>query len=395
MAGVRHGIAALIMACVVHAALAAEPRPVKLLVILRTTESPHHIHQPYPDTDFRSGAPYHQKWAGLGLPFERAFQKTLDGFDRDPALVAALTRAFRERAPFVEVATSADRARYIRRAPFDSPTGVARAEGYDFVLALYENFVGLAARDFHDHDAGLFTPAFAVSYSLHDLADGRRIARGFVHDTGVRRENLDTALHDPVLFTETWPYLCYVTANSMVDELVRKDGVHTMAVRVGRGADFPAVRDDIEAYRRRLAWRLEPASGWVERRTASSFTRVMFPRGDRALVLQMQIDAELMLPALRPDVRSTQEFVVQYDRQRFTMMPDAPITPFADVTAPGYDAYRYRSPGGEHNLLFVRQSTPAMIQVVTVTLDGDFDGLYQSVRADVEAMLAQSTVTLR
>src|SRR6185503_6488296 len=212
-------------------------------------------------------------------PMNAAYKSSALDFDRDSPLTAALTLAFRDRAPFVELATSADRDRYMSGEPFDKPTEAARQEGFDFVLALYDDFVGFGPRGTLDDEAGLLRPVYGLSFGLFDLATKRAMQRGSVHSYGYQPASFDGTARDLALFPRTWPYLCLMNSTDIVDELVRKDAVHAIAARVGRGAEYPAVRSDIEAYRKRLAWRLQPASGWIERRSGA-FDRLMIPRGD-------------------------------------------------------------------------------------------------------------------
>jgi hypothetical protein len=180
----------------------------------------------------------------------------------------------------------------------------------------------------------------------------------------------------------------------MLDKLVRRDAVHEMAERVGRSAEFPAVREDIEAYRKRLVWSLQPAAGWAARRTPDPFERVMFPRGDLGRSVWMYVDAELLLPALGQQAKTAEEFIRIYDRDRARLMPDLPATAFTDVTAPGYGAWRYTEPSGEQELVFMRKTSAVTMQVMTVTFAGKFDELYPPLRGKIEEMLAHSTVTL-
>jgi len=370
-----------------HVAAGAEPvRSAKVLVVLRTREATSHIRMPSNDP----GRPVFIPSQDQSLV--AAYKASVRGFDRDPPLIAALTLAFRDRAPFVELAASADRDRYMSGAPLDKPTDAARTEGYDFVLALYDDFVGLASRDYPDADAGLFTPAYYVSYVLFDLTTGREIQRGSVHDYGFKRVDFSAATRNGDLFKQTWPFLCLMNSSEILDELVRRDAIHDMAARVGREAAYPAVKKEIESYRKRLAWRLNPAPGWVERRTHTSFSRLMIPRGNLAQSVRLYADAELLLPALGMAANTVEDFIPLYDRGRARMMPDSPIAPFKDVTAPGYGAYRYVDPDGKPQLLFVRKTSAVTMQVMTLMIDDDFDHLYPLVRGKIEEMLAHSVV---
>jgi hypothetical protein len=282
----------------------------------------------------------------------------------------------------------------MKDAPLDEPSGIARTQGFDFVLVFYDSFVGFAPRDDLDDEAGLLSPEYGFSYALHDLAAGRVIRRGWVHNYGYKPASFDGTTQDRELFRETWPYLCLMNSTDLLDELIRKDSVHEMAARVGRDAEYPAVRADIEAYRKRLVWSLQPAAGWVVRRTRDPFVRIMFPRGDLGRSVSMHVAAELLLPALGQQAKTAEEFIQIYDRGRARLMPDFPITVFTDITAPGYGAWRYTEPSGEQELVFMRKTSAVTIQVMTVTFAGKFAELYPPLRGKIEEMLAHSVVNL-
>lgn len=377
--------------CVTAAVLAnvaanAEPaRAAKVLVVLRTHEADQHIR---PARGSGIGAPLFSDAQSMNS----AYREALD-FDRDSPLTAALTLAFRDRAPFVELVASADRARYMSGAPFDKPTEAARNEGFDFVLALYDTFVGFGPRSPLDDEAGRLTPMYGVSYGLFDLATNRAIQRGHVRNFGFKPASFDGTARDLALFPQTWPYLCLQNSSDLVDELIRKDAVHEMAAHIGRGDEYPAVEAAIEAYRKRLDWRLKPARGWVDRRS-DTFERVMYPKGDLAKSVWMTVDVELLLAALGQQAKTVDEFVSLYYRDRARLMPDAPLERFTDIDAPGYGAWRYVEPGGEHALVFVRKSSAMTMQVMRLTIIGKFDEIYPPLRGKIEQMLANSRVDL-
>ena len=384
-------IASLICAAaftLTNVAAGAEPaRPAKMLVVLRAREATDHLRQ-------ASNGHLGQPVFADQPPLAESYRSSILDFDRDSTLAAALTLAFRDRAPFVELATSADRDRYMTGALLDKPTKAARTEGFDFVLAVYDSFVGFAPRNGFDDDSGVLSPEYGFSYALHDLATDNVIQRGAVHNYGYKPVSFDDTTQDRELFKQTWPYLCLMNTTDMVDDLVRKDAVREMAERVGRSTEYPGVRADIEAYRKRLVWSLQPAAGWVARRTRDPFERVMFPRGDLGRSVWMHVDAELLLPALGQQANTAEEFIHIYDRDRARLMPDFPITAFTDITAPGYGAWRYTEPNGEQQLVFMRKTSAVTIQVMTVTFAGKFNELYPPLRSKIEEMLAHSVVKL-
>jgi hypothetical protein len=67
---------------------------------------------------------------------------------------------------------------------------------------------------------------------------------------------------------------------------------------------------------------------------------------------------------------------------------------FTDIDAPDYRSFRYSAPGGVSKLVFFRQNGESVMQVVTLTLSGDFATLYPPLRPRIESMLAHSVVRL-
>jgi hypothetical protein len=379
------------------------PGVARVLVIHRALQTPNHIYiagtENVPFVTGRTfGAPTlgNSGRALLMAQYPRlnaSFVDTVKGFDRDPAMATAIRMAFKHRAPFVEIATTADRDRYLTAGLSAKPTDAAHAEGFDFVLALFDNFVGLATRDEFDAQAALMTPTFETGYALFDAETGDVVYRSRVGSNGFARAPIESAVKSRDLFTITWPYLCVLNATEIAEQLLRADGVHAMAARVGRGADYPPVRDKIESIRSRLDWDLRPASGWRERKV-NSFSRQLVPRTDLSFAVWMNVDVDFLLPELGQAVKAVGDFVPIHDRLRATLMPDSPLNAFEDVSAPDYQAYRYAAPGGEHKLVFFRRTGAMTVQIVTATFDGDFNRLYPSVRRKIEEMLAHSVVRM-
>ena len=358
---------------------------VKVLAVLRAHEATKHFRPPIPEGQIVFASQ---------PPLNASYRSALDDFDRDTPLRAALTLAFRDRAPFVELTTTTNRERYMGGTLLDKPTRTARAEGFDFVIVLYDDFIGFAPRDYVDDDSIVVAPEYAFSYALYEVAADKMVRRGYVQTHGYEPVTFDGSARDRELFARTWPYLCLMSAVDMLDELVREDAVHAMSVHAGLGAEYPAVREEIKSYGKRLAWHLEPASGWREQTTGSTFSRILAPRGKLSRQVRMYVNAELLLPALGQQARSIEEFASVYDRDRARVMPDSPMTPFSNVDAPNYRAWRLSMPSGQQQLVFMRKTSRVTMQVVTVRFDGTFDDLYPAVRGKIEQMLAHSTVSL-
>ncbi len=380
-------------------------RQARVLVVLHALERGEHIYiaggSEAPEEGGRSlGNPLYGR-TRTKLLYQRVpalnqtFIRTIAGFDRDPGLSTALTRVFGERAPIVEIATTTDGARYLRRATLDTLTEAAREDGFDFVIALFDDFVGLRTRDWADADQGLLTPGYSVGYALHDVASNRILKRGRAHADGFMRAPHDVAAANRELFVATWPYLCAVNATQIADELLRTDQLHIIAERVGRGSEMPPVAAKLADFERRLHWKLKPATGWRER-TVNGFSRILEPRGDRSRDVQIRFAIDLMIPELQQGATSVEEYSRIYDRNRRLQLPLAgSLSRFAEVSAPGYEVFRFTGQGGDHNLVFLQATPDAVVRVVTFSIVGDFDAQYPGMRPQIESMLAGSSVTLK
>jgi hypothetical protein len=103
-----------------------------------------------------------------------------------------------------------------------------------------------------------------------------------------------------------------------------------------------------------------------------------------------------MIPELQRNATSPEDYVRVYDRNRRLQMPLAgPLSAFGDVSAPGYEAFRFTGQGGDHNLVFLRTTPDAIARVVTLSIVGNFDEIYPRIRPDVEQMLEHGSVRLR
>jgi hypothetical protein len=211
---------------------------------------------------------------------------------------------------------------------------------------------------------------------------------------GVARAPLDAAASSRALFVSAWPQLCRNNATQIADDLLRTDKLHLMAERVGRGDEMPPVAAKLRDFERRLSWKLAPAKGWRTRQI-NAFSRSLQPRDERSRVMRLHFAVDLMIPELQQGAATVAEYARIYDQNRRLQLPLAgPLTPFHEITAPGYEAFRFTGQGGDHNLVFLRATPDAVVRVVTLSVAGDFDALYPPVRPQVEAMLARSEVRL-
>ena len=388
------------------AAPAQQPvRDVRILVVLRATEQPNHV--------FVAGMKNEAVTVGrvFGAPslgrsktnmlhtrvsyLNDTFVAAIAGFDRDTPMTEALRNAFAERDDLFEITTTTDVNKYLNRATTATLTDAARNERFDFVIAVHDDFVGLATLDWLDAEEGLLTPAYDIAYYVYDTASGEIVSRGKASSSGYLRQPYQTAASNPALFGHLWPYLCTLNATTMVDELLRSDQLHSMAARVGRGAEVLPVAAKLAAYEQRLEWTLKPASGWQERRMGK-FARVLEPRNQHSDDVRMTVTVDFLIPELGQQAATVAEYLPMFDRQRLRLAPRAkPLEKFADITAPGYEAYRFIGQAGEHNLVFFKMGEESLMRVFTASLSGNFDELYPRVRRKIESMLAESDIRLR
>jgi hypothetical protein len=384
---------------------AEDARKARVLVLLGAMERNNHIYiagaTEAPEEGGRSLANPLSGRSRVNLLYKQiprlnqTFVRTISGFDRDPDLTTALIQVFRDRAPILEITTTADTDRYLRRATLASLTDAARNEGFDFVVALFDDFVGLATRDWIDAEAGLLAPAYRVSYALHDVAANELLKRGTARATGAVRAPLDAAAANRDLFVATWPYLCLLNATQIADELLRTDQLHFIAERVGRGSEMPPVAAKLADFERRLDWKLKPAKGWRDK-SITGFSRLLEPRGDLSRVARLHYEVDLLIPELQQGAPSIDDYVLLYDRNRRLQMPLAgPLARFTDVSAPGYEAYRFTGQGSDHNLVFLKATPDAVVRIATFSLVGNFEERYPALRPKIEQMLAESSVTLK
>lgn len=386
-------------------ALAADtPRNVRVLVVLRVLERPGHISIGGTQDDsgdhhgFGGTTPLGRTYVDMLIKRRAAlnnqFLTTIDGFDRDTAMTEGLKRAFARRSAMFEITTTADREKFLDGASSVKPMAAARDAGYDFVVTLCDDFMGLSVNDEIDAERGLLTPVYQVRYMLHDAATGKVRSRGRTAALGFVKQPFDTAVKDRDFFTGQWPLMCSSIATQLVDQLLRQDDLHHMAESVGRGAEMPPVSDRLADLQKRLKWKLEPASGWNEFRV-NPLMRMLRPRGALADSVSMRVDVDFLIPELGQKVASVDEYVALFDRDRRISSPQASgLVSFEEPVAPGYRAFGYAGAAGEPYLVFFRQSGAETMQIVTVSFNGKLEELYPPLRGKIGEMLTHSLVTL-
>ena len=382
---------------------AEEPRRARVLVVMHSTERLGHISISgrYRSTDPSTPPrPINDRPGSLEFllvsrmsHLDSTFVNTMHGFDRDTALAQSLRQVFMTGHDVFAVTTTAEAERYLSGLGEAKLTAAARTEGFDFVLALSDDFYGLATRDAADTEQALLTPAFAVTYVLRDVRANKVIARGGVDAMGPRSESAQQAAEDRELFAASWPFMCANIATGIRGKLLRSDSVHQMAASVGRGPDVPAVSAKLEGMGRALKWDLKPAFGWREKRL-NMFSRILEPKGELSEHVSMKVDVDLLIPELEQSVGSVADYVVLFEKLRREQSPAAePMIPFADISAPGFDAFAYAAPTGT-NLVLLRRRGESLMQVVTVVFVGDFAAVYPRTRSQIEQMISRSAVAL-
>ena len=326
---------------------------------------------------------------------ERSLFTTMKGFDRRTELINAVYRAFANESPVFELTESVEVDRYVNRKDLASLRDSARAEGYDYVLVLYEGFVGLASDSVLQTRAGLLRPAVNVNMILHDALGREPLYRRNLRAIGGTAANYEDAVNNQRFFGAQWPGLSTRIANDLVSELLYADRLHAMAERVGRGAEVPAAGTILANYGKRLHWDLKSAKGWRMRKASSDFTRVFDQKDETAPFMQVRFDVDLTIPEFGQDVHSIGEYLPLYEKRRAEQSGGASVlTPFADITAPGFTAYFVGSEQGAGEIVLFRKIDETAMQIVNARFARDFAGLYPGNRASIERLIVNGQVRL-
>lgn len=332
-------------------------------------------------------------------PHQATLARTMAGFERNPALVDALSRSFTQRAggkDVFAVTATGDFARYVKSKGIDNLTPAARSEGYDYVALLYTQYVGFKTRHVADADAGLIAPIYSVTFAVRRVADDKAILRTTAQAFGYWGKPIGEAVTDRAAFETIWPELCKIVAGNFTGELNRTDNLHAMAASVGRGDEVPAVGKLLEEQARYFKWDLKPVDGWREAKVGTPYARVLEPKDASRQIIGLRFDLDLLVPEFGQDVRTLEEYVEVHARRRLELVPEfLPLEKFSDISAAGFDAYSSDTATGVRNILLFKRLDERRVQVVTAVFLRDFATLYPANRARIEKMLADSVIRLR
>ncbi|MEJ0085559.1 MAG: hypothetical protein WDO72_07750 [Pseudomonadota bacterium] len=329
-------------------------------------------------------------------PLEAQLHETLAGFERTPALADAIGKSFTKRSKVFDVTTTTDRARYVDARKTDKLTPAAAADGFDYVLVMDSEFVGLWMAGVYTTTDEL-TPAQTIRYRMFRVREPSGVVlRNLVTGYGLGREHYKQAVLDRDFYTRHWPQVCASIADFITGDLNRNDKLHFMAASVGRGDEAPAIGTLLKKYEKTFRWDLTPAHGWRETTLDTKYARVLEPNDSSNKVIGVRFEVDLLAPELGQDRSSLEEYVPIAAQRRAEMYPDlSPLEKFDGITAHGFDKYLQRGPNGAGYVLLFRKLDELHMQVVNVVFLRDFDKLFPPNRRKIELMIATGKIPLR
>lgn len=335
------------------------------------------------------------KSSNRNKPLDDQLRKTLAGYERTPILADAVKRGFENQSAVFQVTTTTDRERYFQTRGMDKLTPVAAAEGFDYVLLMESEFVGLwmaGACTLTDD----LTPAQAVRYRLLRVQVPTVMQKGMVTGHGIERRHYKLAVTDRDFFVKLWPEVCTALASSIVGELKRGDQLHVMARSVGRGDEVPAIGAVLKKYENTFKFDLEPVEGWREVRMDSKYVRVLEPKDSTNQVMGIRFEVDLLVPEFGQDVDTLDEYLLAFSLRRLGNNPTfPPMEKWDGIHAPGFEVYLASDGAHARSITLYRMLGERKIQFINVVFLRDFDKLYAANRTKIEKMIADSTVTLR
>jgi len=331
-------------------------------------------------------------------PLEATFAGTMAGFERNAALLAALSQSFRQRDSgrgVFEIASSTDNAKYLQTKGVNHLTGSAGSEGFDYVLVLESSFTGLRTRDAAEAAREFVAATTDLWFALYRVKDGKLAQRGSVSSSAVEGRHYRAAIGDRQYFEVHWPLLCKVIAGNLTGALNRTDQLHLMAAAVGRGDDVPAVQKLLDRESKKFKWDLEPVEGWRETKLNTPWARVLEPKDASRTYMGLRFDVDLLVAEFGQDVDTIEEYIEVYARRRAEAAPQyGPLQEFTDITAPGFRAYSSRSDNGAYEVVMVKKLDDKRVEIAVAVFLKDFQTLYPANRAKIEKMIATSSVRL-
>jgi len=332
-------------------------------------------------------------------PYEATFAKTMAGFERNAPLAEALAQSFRQRAGGKDVfalTPTTDMARYVKTRGYDTLSGAARAEGFDYVLLLYPQYVGVKTRSIGDAGNGLAAPAYDLTFVLRRVSDDKALHRATLSAVGYWGKPVAEVVSDRAAFTATWNDICKFLAGNLTGELNRTDHLHGMAASAGHGDAVPAIGKLLEAQAKLFSWDLKPVKGWRETKLNTPYARVLEPKDASNAIMGLRFDVDLLVAEFGQDVKTLDEYILVAARRRLELAPEfEPMQKFPDITAPGFDAYSSDSPNGARNIILFRKLDDRRVQMVTAVFLRNHATLYPANRERIEKMLADSAIRLR
>ena len=317
-------------------------------------------------------------------------QQTVGKFERRMVLEAGIAAMFKASTPYFEAVIPQDSSLYGVGKAIDF--NKAQADGYPYVLAVNEEFAGLAsAWAWSTLSAGSY-----VQFSLTDTATRKELAKGQLNAFAMRKQEFDPATKDRTLFLEDYAAAITQECIRIYGELYKQGQLHAMAEAHGLGKEVPDTAALLAKYEKLFNYEFALPKGWHQVAGPSKYQVFLEPTNADRLKFGVNFQMDLLLEEFNQKVTDLNEYTrITFARMRDLGYAVDTATPFDALTLnPPYTAFLIDRPkgAGKEAVLFRRLDDPYVVVYHIVFLD-DFDGFLKKYSPDLQLLINQAKVT--
>lgn len=319
-----------------------------------------------------------------------ALQQTVGQVDRRPIFEAGIAAIFKTTSPHFEAVAPDDPSLYAAGKEIDF--NKARADGYPYVLAVREDFAGMATQ----WAWGTLSVGSFVQYKLTDTATGKALASGKTNAFGTEKYSFDRATTDRSVFVTDYPKVLTQELMNIHGELFKQGMYHTMAESQGLGKEVPDLAALVGKYEKLFDYEFVLPKNWHQVATATKYGVVLEPMNADRAKFGVSFQVDLLVEEFGQKVTDLDDYIrIVFARWRDQGYAVDTANPFDALTLnPPYTGFLIDRPKGtgKEAILFRRLDDPFVVSYHIIFLE-DYDGYIKKYGRDLEMLINQARIT--
>ncbi|MFT3806588.1 hypothetical protein [Arenimonas sp.] len=337
--------------------------------------------------------------ANMGVYDDRSdrLNAAVSGYERGPVLEKAFEQAVATRYPALDIDARLDLGK--KHTSDRALVKQAEADGFRYLMVFEDDFTGVHTIDTVAKDDKVSVLSQG-QLRLFDVKSGKSLFKTPVMAYSLERQPLQTAIENSTFFVGQYPQVAEALVVQTFSELYRTDLLHAMLETIGRGDEVPAIKSLLARYEGPINIDMVAPPGWHGVDMKTRYSKVVEPNDDLRFKLGVRADVDLLLPELGQKVDSLDQYAALAAGRLSSQGYDpASMALYEGDLQPGLEGYvAYvirRQTGGGGQIMYLKRLDDTYLSVVMFIATENMDALISQHKANIEAALRGSTVSIR